>query len=524
MKILLIGIVLLSGIYACRKENTTWYSDWVVPLVNDSLDLKNLTNDSTLSVQNNFYEVAMTRTLAKIKPEDYLDFPDTVIYKAFTIPIATLTVPPGVSFITDNVDHVFDLDEVLLKKIRAKEGLISILVQNPVNTTTHFEIELPSATLSGVPLKKTLSVSAKGSKTVQIDVSGYDIDLRGSSAVSFNSLPSKLKVLTDAAGPTVTLTNLDTTKLTINLSDIKVDYAQGYFGQYQVSDSYSFDTDIFKENISGMIDLPALSLEFLISNGIKAMAHANIKSASNSNSTTGVTVPLISSQLDNNFTIQNATGSWATLQPYTKSILFDENNSNIEAVIENLGNLTQVSYEMQLNPFGNISGGFDEFFPNSSLDIYAKLNMPLSIGLFDFKLKDTFNFSLSQNLEKTHIESGFLHLKLENAFPMEAQIQVNLLGENNEIIASFDDLNTIQSSVYGQLNALGLLSSKTNLDIEFPEDLIQKLDQIKQMYLVITFNTPNAVSGVSEIVSIPELAFLGVKAQCSFSLKQIIQK
>lgn len=524
MKLFSITLLVLLALSSCRKENTSWLTDWVVPLVNDTLDLKNLTNDSTLSLQNNFYQVDLTRTLAQIKPEDYLEFPDTSIYKTFTIPIVSLSVPPGFSFVTDNVDHVFDLDEVLLKKIRAKAGKVSILVKNPVNTTSVFEIELPSATLGGVALKKSISVAPKGSGAVDIDISGYDLDLRGSTGLSFNSLPSKLKVYTDAAGPTVTITNQDTTKLDITLSGIKVDYAQGYFGQYEVNDTYTFDTDIFKENISGMIDLPALSMEFIISNGIKAMAHANISTTSNTNSVTGVTVPMVSTELDKNFTIQNATGSWSTLQPSVKSILFDQSNSNIEQVIENLGNITQVAYSMKLNPYGNISGGYDEFFPNSSLDIIGKLKMPLSIGLFDFKLKDTFNFSLNQNMDQTHVESGIVHLKMENAFPLEAKIEVRFLGEFNDLIAAYDELDPIQSSVYGQLNKLGLLSTKTNLDIALGADVIQKLDQIKKMYVVITFNTPNAATGLSEMVSIPENAFFGIKAQSSFTLQQIIQE
>ena len=48
----------------------------------------------------------------------------------------------------------------------------------------------------------------------------------------------------------------------------------------------------------------------------------------------------------------------------------------------------------QINPGGNVSGGYDELFPNSRLKVNLKATMPLSIGVNDLIIKDTFDLKL----------------------------------------------------------------------------------------------------------------------------------
>lgn len=521
MKIFLGIVLLLLAMVSCRKEATSWSTDWVVPLINDTLDLRNLTNDSTLSIQNNFYQVELKRTLAQIRPEDYLNFPDTTIHEKFTIPLGTLSLPGGTSFVTNNEDHIFDLDEVLLKKARLKSGVIQLTVENPINTTSFFDIELPSASLNGQILVQQIKVPPKSKSTIKIDVSGYNLDLRGSTGISFNALPSKLKVYTDPQGGITTISNQDTTKFTIQLKDLKVDYALGYFGQFVANDAYDFNIPFFKDNISGLIDLPAMRLEFILSNGIKATGKALISGISNTNTSTGQSVQLTSNEIANPFVIQNATGSWTTLKAFEKTLTFDENNSNIEAFVENLGDRTSIAYELQLNPYGNITGGWDEFFPSSELDLIVKMSLPLKIGFSDFTLKDTFDFKLAQNLDKTHISAGTLHLKLENSFPIAGNLSLRFLDESGQALAVFDDLKTIPSGIFGSPTSFGLTASKVQLDLPFTAELLGKLDQIKSIVAEVKLNTPNSTTGANVMVAIPEKAFLWIKAQSSFELEQI---
>ncbi|TNE55942.1 MAG: hypothetical protein EP338_01800 [Bacteroidetes bacterium] len=519
-RFLLLSLMSLLAL-SCRKEVTSWKSNWILPLFQDSLNLSRLVNDTTLAVQDGAYLLQLERTLATIRPGEYLDFPDTTIYKTFTIPVSSLSLPAGTSFVTDNDDHVFDLDDVLLKKARLKSGIVSLTVENPLTTTSYFEVILPGTTLDGVSLSRELSVGPKGTSSIQIDLSGYELDLRGSSGIDFNALSSKLKVFSDPSGPNVQLSNTDTTKVAITLEDMEVDYGQGYFGQYEASGSYDLELDYLKDHVNGKLDLPNFSLDFVLSNSIKAMARARLSNVASVNTSLSYTVPLASNQLNQDFIIQNATGSWGTLTPSETSLSFNQNNSNIESFVENLGDRISLAYEVQLNPYGNISGGWDEFFPESKLEVVTRINMPLMIGLDNFSIRDTFDVDLSQDLSSSHVEQGTLHFKIENAFPISGDLHLFLLDDYGQVLFDFDDLD-IPSAKGGALTNLGINSLKKQLDIPILEQDLEKLNQVKRMVFEVKFNTPDETLSFNEMVVIPERAFFLVKAQASFRLKQVL--
>lgn len=516
-------------LFACRKEATSWNSKWIVPLFQDTLDLKNLTNDSTLTIQNGSYFLDLTRQIASIKPSEYVKIPDTLIEQKFAISISSLNIPPGTSFVNNNEDHIFDLEDTQLKKARIKQGKIFFEVFNPLATKTFFEIELPSVTFENQVIKKTLEVPSgsfqnPGFNQLEIDLSAYYVDLTGSNGSSFNALPSKLKVSTDPAGDYVVLKSTDSTKFKIKMEDIVLDYARGYFGTYKVSDSYSFVSEFLQKNVKGSVDLPKTHLDVIFENGIKVSSKASVEKLANMNSENESTILLNHPMIGNPFTIQSATGSWENLSISQKTFTFDENNSNIEQFVENLGETTNIDYELELNPWGNISGGWDEFFPNSSLDVFLKAQMPLNIGLNNFILSNTFDVNFNQDYQKTHINSGTLYVKLENAFPIEGQLELAFLDEFDQVIFTIANSDKIKSAVYGTLNAFGILSSKSNLEIVFPESLLSRLNEIKKMSASIKLNTPNAQTNQSEQISIPEHAFCKIKVQTSFNLENRIEQ
>ena len=90
---------------SCRKEKTNWDSDWVVPVLNDTLSFKNLVNDSTLAVDaSGFYELDLTRTIIDFGIDKFIEIPDTTIIQDFNVP-TTLTVSPGFSIVNQIEEH-----------------------------------------------------------------------------------------------------------------------------------------------------------------------------------------------------------------------------------------------------------------------------------------------------------------------------------------------------------------------------------------------------------------------------------
>src|SRR5690606_14557013 len=96
--------------------------------------------------------------------------------------------------------------------------------------------------------------------------------------------------------------------------------------------------------------------------------------------------------------------------------------------------IQKIKYTLKLNPYGNLSGGWDEFFPNSNLQILMKANMPLSAKLTDLTFQDTFKIDFKNEKDKTHLVSGKIKLKTSNAFPLEGVVTLFLIDANGQII------------------------------------------------------------------------------------------
>jgi hypothetical protein len=136
--------LLAVAVVACRKEKTVWDTNWVAPLVSDTLSLENLVNDSTLTVNtSNYLEIDLTRTILDLGIEDVVAIPDTLIQHTYTIVSGTLNVPPGFSIVNDVQEHALSIEDLQLKRIRVSDGRIKVKVYNPLPTQVFFTVQLP---------------------------------------------------------------------------------------------------------------------------------------------------------------------------------------------------------------------------------------------------------------------------------------------------------------------------------------------------------------------------------------------
>jgi hypothetical protein len=511
-------IGLLSFLIAsCKKKDTTWNTDWATPIISDTLKLNNLFNDSTLTTSNQTtIDVDLTRTLLDIRLSDIITIPDTTITQIFSPVFSLNNVQPGTAFVNTVEEHNFDLQDVQLKKMRTAAGKIKVKVFNPLSTKVFFTIQLPGATKNGVVFEQTYFVNAgtvaqPSTAEEELDLSGYDIDLTGESGLSYNKLQSKLSIKTDPDGPIVSINNQNDFKFEGLFSGLKVDYAKGYFGNQVISDTSLFSIPYLTNIISGNIDIPATNLTFLIENGMKVSLKGKLTHAENTNVSNN-TVALSSTEIGSDFYVSPATGGWASLQPSEQSINFNSTNSNIEQYIENLGTEHKVGYQLQLNPWGNISGGADEVFPTSRIKVKINVEMPLQVGADGLTLRDTFDFNLSQDPTKIHANSGVITVNATNAFPVSCEPVLYFMDENNFVLHTVLGSSQIASSVLGSFNAQsGLFEKKSSIDFILPAPLIADLDKIKFVAIEARFDTPNATTGFNEQQSIPYGAFLAVK-------------
>lgn len=523
--ILLLG---LFALFSCRKEKTNWNSDWVLPLVNDTLSLENSVNDSTLSEgAGTFYQVDLSRTILDLGIEDLIQIPDTSIVHTYNSVVASLSVPPGFNVVNEIEEHAIDLNEIQLKKIRVSKGTINMKVYNPVATKTLFTIELPGVTKNGVVFQQNYEAPAgtsayPGTETAVLDISGYDLDLTGVSGGEYNVLQSRLNIKTDPNGPTILLLSNQIFKVEADFKNIKIDYARGYFGNVSVSDTSEYTIELLNSVTAGSVDLPAMALQFEISNGMKVTAKATITKVENTNNS-GNTVQLSNAQIGAPIYLNAATGSWTNITNSMEIIEFTSANSSVETYLENLGKTHTLGYKIELNPWGNTSGGWNEIFPNSRLKVKLKAQLPLAIGADGLTLRDTFDFDVAQNLNKSHVESGKIILNASNAFPISSAVKLVLLNENSEVLYTVPGTNQIVSSLMGSIDPNdGMLKKNSEVEFVLTEAIVANLDVIKKVIVETQFNTPDASGAFNQQVSIPVGAFLAVKLKTKFNLKTIL--
>jgi hypothetical protein len=510
-------LLLTILICSCKKKQTTWNTDWSAPIISDTISLSNLYNDSTLVSSNQTtIDLDLSRTILNLGLSDLVGFPDTTINQSFNLNFSLSNVPAGYTFANTIEEHSFDLNDVQLKKVDVSSGSIKLKVFNSIATKVYFKIILPGITKNGLAFEQIFFVNAgtnaqPGSAEELLDISGYSFDLRGVNGLGYNKLQSQLIITSDPTGPSVAISSNNDFSFSAELSGLKFSYAKGYFGNTLISETAEFLVPYFNSIVAGNLDLPSANLDFEIENGMKFGIKGKIISAENTNSS-GNTSQLVSSNLGNDFLISPATGSWNSLQTSSQHLIFSAANSNIESYLENLGSSHQLAYQLQLNPWGNVSGGNDEIFANSRLKIKIKSQIPLIVGADGLTLRDTFNIDLKQNSNKTHAKSGLISLSVTNAFPLACEPILYLLNENGSILYIINATSQIYSSLLGSLNTQsGLFEKSSLLEFVLTEDIVENLDKIKKIVVQAKFDTPNPLTGWNEAQSIPFGAFLAVK-------------
>jgi len=520
------SLLLAIAFGSCRKE-TSWDSDWVIPIINDTLDLKNLTNDSTLSIFGANYVVNLKRTLFDLQLSDFVSIPDTVISQTFTLSVPTLNIPAGTSFINATEENSLNLEGVELKQVVLKKGFLDLILENPISESIQIKVELPGVTLNGIPFSQTY-IAAAGSianpavLNRTLDISGYSLDLRGLNGSSFNILRSKITVATLAGGNPVTVTNQHIIRVKSKFRDAILKYARGYFGSRIVKDTSEFNIDFFSSIVGGTIDLSTTSVKLKIENSVKFDAKAKINFMKNTNFASNV-INMTGGGVGLTYLLDQPTGSNSSVQPSLIEMIFNSGNSNIEQYLENLGVRHEIAFELQINPWGNTSNGWNELFENSRIKLSLEANLPLAINANDLIIKDTFSFALNQSKDKSRITSGVFVLDADNAFPINGEMQLILMNADFQTLATISGSSPIASSVYGSFNSMNILHKRSLSEFVISESILNQLDEIKHIAVVFNVSSPNVTTQFNEMVQIPSNAYLGLRLKAKFKLKTVVK-
>lgn len=524
----------VACILGCTKKNTEWTSDWLLPLAKDTLNLSNYHNDSTLNNSATNYVVDFKRTILDARLIDYLSLPDTTISQSFSPTIGIGNIPPGFTFYNSIETHELSIPNVQLKKAIVYAGAIRIKVFNPIATSAYYTISMPGVTLDGVDFEETFYVNAGtdeepsvGEALITLD--GYVLDLQGTDVMgasnisAYNILQTSLAIMSDPEGESASITTSDIFEFEAEFEQLKISYAQGYFGAQSFTDTVEVDIPYLDKIIEGSVSLNEIPLSVSIENGTKIPASFELTLVENTN-TANNTVQLESSVLNSNHFIAPATGAWSTLQPSIYQIIMDANNSTLSNYIENLGYRHRFGYELRINPFDVQTGSFNEVFPSSRIKLTAETTFPLAIGIDGLSICDTIDFNLSAiDLNKVvSAESIELHVNTENSFPISGGVLCVFLDESMNALDSVFAENMFLSSLSGVLDQSDGLYKCTNKAVLLLDNqIISNIGAYK--YVILQAHFDSGDTSTASPVSIPSNAYLYFDTFLKLTAKTSIQ-
>jgi len=282
-----------------------------------------------------------------------------------------------------------------------------------------------------------------------VDISGYDLDLTGISKTEVNTLVTRAVAIVDTnAVSSVNLTAGERITFNNKLIDIVPYFVRGYFGNqfYNYNDATAISA--FDMIASGTLDIESVDVDIEFRNGIGVDAQMVINQFGTVNSNNATSANLSHSIIGSPININRSVLTGSNPEVTYTNYLIDVNtgNSNIDQLIELFPNQLVYDIDLTINPLGNVSGNNDFVYKKHVLEANLNVEFPLSLIATNLTLRDTVNFSLTEQTETGRINNGTLFIYADNGFPFDATIQMDLYDEAGNFLQALDVNSYIQAA------------------------------------------------------------------------------
>ncbi|PCJ88409.1 MAG: hypothetical protein COA57_03275 [Flavobacteriales bacterium] len=492
---------------SCKKITSPgWDFDVLAPIAYTTLSMNDLIADSLLQTNSDqSLKVVYENKIFGLDFDTLFNIPDTTMRDSLQWVFGGVTFNPGTVVWSATGENKLALGDVELTNVILREGSIVTRFQSTVQEAIIINYSIPYATKNSIPFSITDTIPAGTSSSPAVitkthDISGYELDMRGSTGNDFNTIVTAYSMTTDPNGQPVTVNFGDYVKVITTFSGVVPEYGRGYFGQIiENIEPTSEYINSFKNITGGTIDLESIDMVLTIKNGIGVDLQAKINEITSINSATGNNVALshsiVGSALNINRSIEKGLAFDPPVDYSVYSISMNNSNSNADQLIETLPDSIRYAMELTLNPLGNASGSNDFLYNGHGIDVYLDFEMPLSFSATGLILKDTMELNLSDTAETIPID-GFLQLHAYNGFPFSAKPQLYLMDEGFNIIEKLvvENSEILAADLDQNLKATG--KKYSSVPIYINQKNIEALYEAKYLLIEIIFSTasqPNHV-------------------------------
>ena len=460
-------------------------------LLTDSLLIANGEGALRLKVETSLIDLPL---------DSILQIPDTTIGKSISLPIPLNNVQPGTEIFPLTDITQYDLGDLALKRVVLRTGKLRLKVKSVLATAVDFTYLIPVAHQFGNPFETQQTVQAGSSSDTAIaefefNLSGYEIDLRGSNGGSFNTLETTYILKTSETGQVVSIpANSPFFFIEYSFLDILPEYGQGYFGQQStMAEDENSKIDVLDRITEGQMFLDSVTIGLKIINGVGADARFLLSSLKSINTRSNTTVNLAHELVGNTLLLtraQDPTGNAEDVVTSQIEYELNNSNSNIKGFIENLPDQLGFNFNFDLNPLGNVSSGNDFFYYDKPFQALMDIDIPLRTTLTNLTLVDTLDWNLSETGVVESINSGSFTLVAKNGFPLEGIAELILLDENLQELDTLLVPSTITAPALDGNNRV-ISAVESRILIPVPDKTSNVLPRTRKVHIKVRFNTAN---------------------------------
>lgn len=405
-------------------------------------------------------------------------------------PRSAIAAFPDQTVVNQNEALSMDMQGAEVKYFKVKEGNLHIKLQSTIQENMTMFFSVPSATLNGVPLVRTVKLPGVAPGTSEtheeiINMAGYLFDFRGKDpdiTDTVNTFHQILIVKLDSSGRKLKVTLDDSIRILYSVSELIPEYAIGYLGKTLNATGPSTSPFQLFKGLDGDMQLKNFTASVLVRNYVGAEGRLRVNKMEAENIFNGRKQVLSATPLNSDIFI----GPPAFQRDaYTeKNIVMDQNNSNIKSFVEVLPQLIHYDYDVETNPNGNVSNYNDFVFDNSRVDVFLRLETPANFGINGLTLRDTQALDLGDIKDDQRLKSATLFIDVENGYPFEVGMELTFMDNQFRALGTANIENN-QTILPGKTDAQGrpLSSTTSRLVIKIPREKIGMLQHAESVVI-----------------------------------------
>lgn len=493
-------LVIALVIFSCKKEETWWETDLNAPLGVAHLGIGDLLPDSVIDIDaDQKVSLVINENIFELGIDSLLEIESDTLRKSFSIaPLFEFTFNPGQTFYTSGETFNFGGVDAKISRAILKKGVFYLHAENTISGELDIILRIPKASKNGEVFEITGIIPAAdnngaGVLALEIDVSGYDMDLSGETGGDFSQLKVEFVLKNPIDGEPITAYNTDVVDLELSYSDLGLEYAIGYFGSDMMNISEGTGFKELRDYNEAVINLSEAIAKIKFSNGFGVEVQASIFQLKGWNTFTGNSLSLDNSLIGSSINLSRATYNEGDISSIEKTYSLNSSNSNITEWIEVLPDSVKINAWVDLNPLGNISNYNDFISDKSALTCDIDLRIPLQLSLSNFVFRDTTSIDWPDN-ENISIQNGALYLLAKNSFPANVTLDLEGLDDSNNVVlylssylVNSSTTSSLESNLISGSTDHSLVSSLLKFDLD--SQAADKMNEVEKIAIKAKFET-----------------------------------